>query len=60
MLKISVYLVSFFITMYAMTGVDFGKVMRKQNEQKMLLLGILLAMAISFLVAEFILGLTIL
>lgn len=60
MLKISVYLVSFFITMVAMTGVDFQKIVRRQEEWKVLLLSILLAMGIAYLVAEFILALTIL
>ena len=60
MLKISVYLISFFVTMSALTGVDFEKVMRRQSERKMLLLSILLGMGIAYLVAEFILGLTIL
>lgn len=60
MLKISVYLVSFFITMYALMGVNFEKVMRKQSESKVFLLSILLGMGIAYLVAEFILGLTIL
>lgn len=60
MLKISVYLICFFITMIAMTGVDFTKIMRKHSERKMILLSILLAMGIAYAVAEFILSLTIL
>ena len=60
MLKISVYLISFLISMIAMTGVNFEKVMRKQSETKMVLLSILLGMGIAYLVAEFLLGLTIL
>lgn len=60
MLKISVYLICFFVTMSALTGVDFEKVMRRHSERKMFLLSILLGMGIAYLVAEFILGLTIL
>ncbi len=60
MLKTAVYLISFFITMYAMNGIDFNKIKRKRSESQVFLLSILMSMGIAFLVAEFLLGLTIL
>lgn len=46
--------------MYAMNGIDFNKIKRKRSESQVFLLSILMSMGIAFLVAEFLLGLTIL
>ena len=60
MLKTAIYLISFFTTMYAMSGIDFNKMTRKQGESRVFLLSILISMGVAYLVAEFLLGLTIL
>lgn len=55
MLQSIVYIMSCLAAFYALHGVDFGKIVRKGQEQKINLLYILLSFAIGYGVAEFIL-----
>lgn len=57
-LRIVLYLVSFIGVAYALNGVDFSKVMRPQSALKMQILYILLSMGIAYLVAQFLMGLS--
>ncbi|WP_236262230.1 DUF1146 domain-containing protein [Erysipelothrix anatis] len=49
---------SFFISAYALYGVDFRKFTRKGKEMHMQVLYILLALALGYAVAQFLLGLS--
>ncbi len=60
MLKTAIYLITFFVTMYALSGVNFKTITRSNQESRVFLLSIFLGMAIAYLVAEFLLGLRIL
>ena len=57
-LRIVLYLVSFIGCAYALGGIDFAKVMRPKSAVKMQLLYILLSMGMAYLVAQFLLGLS--
>ncbi|CAM3466783.1 DUF1146 domain-containing protein [Erysipelothrix sp. D19-032] len=56
--RIILYLMSFFISAYALYGVDFRKFTRKGKEMHMQVLYILLALALGYAVAQFLLGLS--
>ncbi|QIK68940.1 DUF1146 domain-containing protein [Erysipelothrix sp. HDW6C] len=57
-LRIGLYLVSFMVSAYALSGVDFGKFMRKGGELRMQLLLLLLSLGLGYIVAQFLLGLS--
>lgn len=57
-LRILIYCVCCFASLYALNGIDLSRLARKGHEEKMLLLYILLSLAIGYGVAEFILGLS--
>ncbi|QIK56487.1 DUF1146 domain-containing protein [Erysipelothrix sp. HDW6A] len=58
-LRISVYLLCFLLASYALSGFDFSKVMRPQSQTKMQVLYLLLSLALAYLVAQFLLGLSV-
>ena len=56
--RILIYLVSFIISAYALSGVDFTKIMKPGADSKMQILYMLLAMALAFGVAQFLMGIS--
>lgn len=57
-LRITVYLLSFIVSAYALSGVDFARIMRGQKQQEMQILYLLLSLALAYAVAQFVLGLS--
>lgn len=57
-LRITIYLVSFAASAYALQGLDFTKFTRRGGQQRMFLLYLLASMALGYLVAMFVLGLS--
>lgn len=57
-LRITIYLISFIASAYALSGVDFGKLTRRGGQQRIFLLYLLASMALGYLVAMFVLGLS--
>ncbi len=58
MIKIVLYLISFAASAYALSGVDFKKMTRSGGDSRMFLLYLLTSMGLAFLIAEFLLGLS--
>ena len=56
--RITIYLVSFIASAYGLSGVDFSKLTRRGGQQRLFLLYLLGSMALGYLVAMFILGLS--
>ena len=56
--RIIIYLFSFGASGFALSGVDFSKITRKGSETKIQLLYIFLALALGYLVAEFLMGIS--
>lgn len=56
--RIIIYLFSFGAAAYALSGINFRKIMLPQSETKMQLLYIFLALAIGYAVAEFLMGIS--
>lgn len=57
-LRIVIYLVSFIASSYALSGVDFSKLTRRGGQQRVFMLYLLASMALGYLVAMFVLGLS--
>lgn len=57
-LRISIYIVSFLLSAYGLSGVDFTKIMRVRKQQEIMILYFVLALALGYLVAQFLLGLS--
>ncbi len=57
-LRITIYLLSFIASAFALSGVDFARVTRRGGQQRIFLLYLLGSMALAYLVAMFILGLS--
>lgn len=56
--RIIIYLVSFVISAYALSGIDFTKNMRQNADTKMQILYILLSLALGYGVAQFVMGIS--
>ncbi|HEY4537639.1 MAG TPA: DUF1146 domain-containing protein [Erysipelothrix sp.] len=56
--RIFIYLVSFVISAYALSGIDFTKNMRQNADTKMQILYILLSLALGYGVAQFVMGIS--
>ncbi|WP_159521592.1 DUF1146 domain-containing protein [Erysipelothrix urinaevulpis] len=57
-IRIVIYLFSFTFSAYALSGVDFSKIMKHQSETKIQLLYIFLSLAIGYGVASFVMGIS--
>lgn len=57
-LRIGIYLVSFLVSAYALSGVNFEKITRIRKQQEIQVLYLLLSIALAYLVAQFMLGLS--
>lgn len=57
-LRISIYILSFIASAFALSGIDFARLTRRGGQQRVLLLYFLCAMALGYLVAMFVLGLS--
>ncbi|WP_078055167.1 DUF1146 domain-containing protein [Erysipelothrix larvae] len=57
-IRIVVTIISFVVCAYALSGIDFSKLIRKGHESKAMMLYILLSMGLGYLVAQFILSLS--
>ncbi len=57
-MRIVIYLVCFLLAGYALSGIDFEKIMKRGHTIHIQLLYLLLSMGIGYLVAQFILGLS--
>ena len=58
LVRILIYLVSFIISAYALSGIDFTKNMRQNADTKMQILYILLSLALGYGVAQFVMGIS--
>lgn len=56
--RIIIYLFSFGVAAYALSGVDFSKITRRGSEAKIQLLYIFLALGLGYLIAEFLMGIS--
>lgn len=56
--RIVIYLFSFGVSAYALSGVDFEKITRRGSETKIQLLYIFLALGLGYLIAEFLMGIS--
>lgn len=56
--RIAIYLISFLFSAYILTCIDFLKLIRSNQQAKGQILYILLSLALGYLVAQFILGLS--
>lgn len=57
-IRISVYLASFVLSLYTLQGVDFSKVLRKHAGARGQMLYLLVSIALAYCVAQFFLGLS--
>lgn len=58
MLRIAVHLGALIISAYVLVGLDFSKILRKGHEDKAQLLYLMLTMALAYLLAQFLLSLS--
>lgn len=58
LVRVLVYLFSFFVSAYAVYGIDFAKLTRKGQSARIQILFILLTMALAYGVAQFIIGIS--
>ena len=56
--KIGLYLLSFVVCFYCLSGIDFGRFMRKGHSNKAQCMLILFAIALAYLVTQFFLGIS--
>lgn len=56
--RIVIYLFSFVVSAYALSGLDFKKITRRGSETKIQLLYIFLALGLGYLIAEFLMGIS--
>ena len=56
--RIIIYLFSFTASAYALSGIDFSKIMKKGSEVKIQLLYMFLALGLGYVVAEFLMSIS--
>lgn len=56
--RIVIYLFSFVVSAYALSGLDLKKITRRGSETKIQLLYIFLALGLGYLIAEFLMGIS--
>ena len=54
-IRIGLHIVCFFISLYALEGIDFARFFRKNKSEKAQIFLFLLSMALGYLVAQFLL-----